>query len=349
MKLKNLRYGFSLKQYYNYFVYKITKKNKTILNYRPIWLLIYVSDLCNLRCEMCPHHSGKNNSFEFLKTLSSKYMSLEMLEKIYKRFPESIFVMLGGVGEPLLHPKFTEIIKLTAKYKKKINIITNGTNLNDEMIKFLAHERMINQISISLNASTPEEYSSICHVDKKMFEKTVHNIKMLVFAKQKYNANFEVVVSGVCSHEFLEKSYDFLRFCDSLNVDRIDLHRYIDFNIKDALIDIDDFSDELDKLYSFAKKNIKTPTTLPHKISSKTYKKKCDWYFKNLSFDSYGNMGSCGRVINPSAEYGNINDKNDIWNNEYMQKMRERFLQEEYVTEYCKKCVENHEEKFDEN
>ena len=119
MKLQNLKYGFSLKQYFNYFLYKANKKDKCILNYRPIWLLIYVSDLCNLRCEMCPHHSGKENDFEFLKTLNSKYMSLETLEKIYKRFPEAIFVMLGGVGEPLLHPKFKDIVQLTAKYKKK--------------------------------------------------------------------------------------------------------------------------------------------------------------------------------------------------------------------------------------
>ena len=178
-----------------------------------------------------------------------------------------------------------------------------------------------------------------------MFYITVNNIKKLVEVKKKYKLNFEIVVSGVCSNEFLKSSYDFLRFCDKLDVDRIDLHRYIDFNIKGALNDIDSFSDELNKLYDFTKKNIKTPTVLPHRISSETYKKRCDWYFKNLSFDAYGNMGSCGRVINPSPEYGNINDENDLWNNNYMQNMRLRFLKEKYVTEYCKRCVENHKEK----
>lgn len=98
VNLKNLKYGFSIKQIYNYYLYKKSNKKDTILNYRPIWLLIYVSDLCNLRCEMCPHHSGKNNDFEYQKQLSKKFISLDMLEKIYKKFPESVFVMLGGVG-----------------------------------------------------------------------------------------------------------------------------------------------------------------------------------------------------------------------------------------------------------
>lgn len=342
--IKNLKYGFSLIQIINYLKYKISKKNKTILKYKPLWLLIYVSDVCNLKCAMCPHHSGYENNFEFQKQLNKKYFSLELLEKIYKKFPESIFVMLGGVGEPLMHPQFKEMINLTSKYKKKINIITNGTLLNKEMAEFLIKQKMLNQISISLNASTDEKYNSICGVEKYMFNKTVENIKNLVNLKKKYNSEVEIVVSGVCSHEFIKDSHDFLDFCDKLGVDRIDLHRYIDFNIKDALTDINDFNNEIDELYKYASNNIKTNTNLPHKITKEKYKKNCEWYFKNLAFDAYGNMGSCGRVINPSPEYGNIDDKNDIWNNSYMQEMRRRFREEPFVTEYCKKCVENYKD-----
>lgn len=344
INLKNIRYGFSMRQVYNYYLYKTSNKS-IILKYRPVWLLIYVSDLCNLKCEMCPHHSGKINNFEYQKELHNKFINIEMVKKIYNRFPESIFVMLGGVGEPLLHPQFKEIVKLTAKNKKKINIITNGTLLNDDLIEFLMKEKMLNQISISLNASNGEEYTSICKVKSDVFNKTVLNIKKLVDAKKKYKSKAEIVVSGVCSHEFMSSSYKFLDFCDKLNVDRIDLHRYIDFDIKDALTDIDDFNDEIDKLYKYSNYNILTKTNLPHKISKENYSKNCDWYFKNLSFDSYGNIGSCGRVINPSKAYGNINDKNDIWNNKYMQSMRKKFIEDPIVTKYCQKCVENYKDR----
>lgn len=340
-KIKNiLRFKYSLKQLINYLKFK-TNKKKPILNYRPIWMVLYLSDLCNLRCKMCPHHSESDNDFKFQKKLDKKFMTIQMVKKIYKKFPETILVMLGGVGEPTLHPEFKKIIEISAKNKKKINLISNGTLLNDDIINYMVKEKCFNQISISLNASNPYEYSQICSVNKEMFYTVVNNIKKIVDAKKKYNSDVQVIVSGVCSKEFITASYNFLDFCDTLGVDRIDLHRYIDFDIKDTLNDIDDFSVDISNIYEYVKKNIKTSCNLPHKITSHSYKKQCDWYFKNISFDSYGNLGSCGRVITPNSEYGNINDQNDIWNNEYMQKMRKDFIEKDIVTKYCEKCIEN--------
>ena len=340
MKLKNIKYHFKIKQLLNYFKYKTSKK-AAILSYRPIWLLIYVSDLCNLRCEMCPHHNGKTNDFSFQKELTKEFMTPELLEKIYQKFPESIFVMLGGVGEPLMNPYFKDLVRITAKNKKKMNLITNGVLLNEEMADYLLSNKYVNQISVSLNASTPEEYISICKINK--FNEVCKNIRYLVKRKKELKSNAEIVVSGVCSHQFVDKSIDFLKFCDSFNVDRIDLHRYIDFDVIDGLTDIDEMHDDMEKIVDCANK-LHTKTNLPHSIIKKTYKKACDWYFKNLSFDAKGNMGSCGRVINPNKKYGNIDDEGDIWNNEYMQMMRLRFLNsDDVVTKYCEKCVENHE------
>lgn len=339
MKLKNIKYHFKMKQLLNYFKYKTSKK-AAILSYRPIWLLIYVSDLCNLRCEMCPHHNGKTNDFLFQKNLTKEFMTPEMLEKIYQKFPESIFVMLGGVGEPLINPYFKDLVRITAKNRKKMNLITNGVLLNEEMTDYLLLNKYVNQISVSLNASTAEEYISICKINK--FDEVCKNIRYLIQRKKELKSNVEIVVSGVCSHQFVDKSIDFLKFCDSLNVDRIDLHRYIDFDVIGGLTDIDEMHDDMKKIADCANK-LHTKTNLPHSISKKTYKKACDWYFKNLSFDAKGNMGSCGRVINPDKKYGNIDDEGDIWNNEYMQMMRSRFLEpDDVVTKYCEKCVENH-------
>lgn len=339
-KLKNLKYNFKGIQIINYIKFKFSKK-KTVLNYRPIWLLIYVSDLCNLRCEFCPHHNGFENSFAFQKKLAKEFMTPDLLNKIYKKFPESIFVMLGGVGEPLLNPYFKDLVKITSENRKKMNLITNGVLLDKNMADYLLSNKYMNQISISLNASNDEEYYNICKIHK--FNDVVNNIKYLVKRKKELHSDVEIVVSGVCSHEFVNSGIQFLNFCDTLGVDRIDLHRYIDFDVIGGLTDIDDMHDDMKKIFECAKK-LNTKITLPHSISKKTYTKSCDWYFKNLSFDAKGNMGSCGRVINPDKKYGNINDKEDIWNNEYMQMMRAKFLDPaDVVTKYCEKCIENHE------
>ena len=182
-KFKNLRYGFSFKQYANYFKYKISKK-ETNLKYKPIWLLLYLSDLCNLKCAMCPHHSDYDNSFAFQKQLDNKFMDIELIKKIFKKNKEAIFVMLGGVGEPFMHPNFLDIVDLCSKEKKKINIITNGTLLNNENMKHLVKNKMVNQISISLNASNSTDYAAICNVNKNVFGKVVDNISKLIHLKK---------------------------------------------------------------------------------------------------------------------------------------------------------------------
>lgn len=346
MNLKNIRFRFTKKQIFNYLKYKLTKNKKIFLRYRPLWLSIYVSDICNLKCKMCPHHSNDENEFVYQKHLiTDKMVSCETLEKIYKKFPEAYLVMFAGVGEPLTNMKFKELVELTSKYKKKFNIVTNGTLLNYELCKNLLSNKYLNQISISLNASNPKEYSEICNVQENKFFDVVKNIRTLVTLKKQLKSQAEIVVSGVCYNEFLDSSKQFLTFCDELGVDRIDLHRYIDFDIKNKLTDIDDFSEGLNELYSYKKKYIKTNVNLPHKISANSYKKRCEWFFKNLSFDSNGNIGSCGRVMSPSAEYGNIEDNNDIWNNKYMVEMRKKVLDaSDEVSKYCLKCVENHVE-----
>ena len=250
-KLKNLKYNFKGIQIINYIKFKFSKK-KPVLNYRPIWLLIYVSDLCNLRCEFCPHHNGFENSFAFQKKLAKEFMTPDLLNKIYKKFPESIFVMLGGVGEPLLNPYFKDLVKITSENRKKMNLITNGVLLDKNMADYLLSNKYMNQISISLNASNDEEYYNICKIHK--FNDVVNNIKYLVKRKKELHSDVEIVVSGVCSHEFVNSGIQFLNFCDTLGVDRIDLHRYIDFDVIGGLTDIDDMHDDMRKIFECVKK-----------------------------------------------------------------------------------------------
>ena len=72
---------------------------------------------------------------------------------------------------------------------------------------------------------------------------------------------------------------------------------------------------------------------------------KCQWFFKNIAFDAAGNLGSCGRVMNPQPEYGSIYSDEDVWNNTYMQELRSTFLDNSSSTlkEVCTKCVENYQ------
>ena len=78
-------------------------------------------------------------------------------------------------------------------------------------------------------------------------------------------------------------------------------------------------------------------------LFNSNFKKYCQWFFRNIAIDGAGNIGGCGRVMNPSEDYGNIfKEGRDVWNNEYFQKMRGKFLDPKTeLIKCCKNCVEN--------
>lgn len=346
-----LKFGFTTRQLSNRVHYFFCKKGET-LKYRPLWLLIYVSDLCNLKCKMCPHHTlGDASNFEFLKK-SKVMMKPDTFQVVLDKFPEATLVMFAGVGEPLLNPHFFKLAEMASKNKKIINLVTNGVLLDREKINRIIEIKRFNQISVSLNASNPQDYSDICNMPSETFGKVVNNIKELVETKKRYKnkAKFEIIVSAVCSQEFIPKIKDYLLFADNLGADRIDVHNYIDFSIIEekyqwASVERSDRNIEILKgIKQFSQEKIKTKANLFLVFKKENFCKKCEWFFKNLCFDALGNIGGCGRVINPDVDYGNlITDKEDVWNNQYMRKMRKKFLNnQEQLLNCCKNCIENY-------
>ena len=140
-------------------------------------------------------------------------------------------------------------------------------------------------------------------------------------------------------------------FADNLDVDRIDIHNYIDFSITEkkhqwVTVNTNDKNMRmLKEMERFSQEKIRARVNLPLVFKKGNFCKKCEWFFKNLCFDAQGNVSSCGRVINPNSNYGNLFiDKDDIWNNGYMRRMRNKFLNKnEQLLICCRHCVENYQ------
>jgi radical SAM protein with 4Fe4S-binding SPASM domain len=356
MKAKDLKrwsdllfkYRFTPQQIYNQAIFRTSRKSP-ILSYRPIWLLLYLSDLCPLRCKMCPHHTpGDSSSFEFMHEKEG-YMTPELCEQIFQRFSESTLVMFAGVGEPMTNPHFFEVADLAAKYRKTINLVTSGVLIDDEKIQKFVQNPYFRKISVSLNADNPEDYRNITNTDDRFFAKAVTSIQGLLEARKKNNHPMEIAVSFVASKQSLSKVKNFIKFADDLGVDTIDIHNYIDFKIIETpdnqwtkLNSDSNVLVQLQDLQDYSQRQVRAKVNLPLFPSSEEFGKRCEWYFRNLAFDSKGVMGSCGRVMNPQGSYGNILDNEDIWNNKYMQSMRRAFLQpEKKLPSCCYQCVEN--------
>ncbi len=347
LKILFSKNGIEASKIWNAFLYKALPK-KEVLNYQPITLLIYLTDRCNYQCPFCPHHSklAKEKYPYFHEPVPD--LKLEDFKKILDLFPKTIMITFAGVGEPLLHPQLFDMADYATTKNMYSQLITNGSLLDEEKIERIVNNPNFYLVSVSLNAITPEEYALSFEGRSDIFERVVSNIKNLVLKKREKKHNLlEVAVSFVVHKKNISKAKHFVEFAEKLEVDRVIFNNLIDFGIsgfekENQLYKEDEetrgYFEELKKFL----KNKKIKVNLPV-LFSQEIKKKCPWFFKNLSIDGAGNVGGCGRVMNPSSEYGNVfKEGKSVWNNQYFRKMRKVFLDPTIpLPKYCQSCVEN--------
>ncbi len=152
-------------------------------------LYLYLTGTCNLHCSHCwiaPVFSNGGDQgipYEPLKNTILETVDLGLSS-----------VKLTG-GEPLLYPRFKELVLFLSKHDLSITIETNGMLLDDELALFL-NDNNVSQISISLDSSDNKIHDSI-RGRKGAFEKAVAAIKaaanrdyhcQVIMALQKKNA-----------------------------------------------------------------------------------------------------------------------------------------------------------------
>lgn len=122
-------------------------------------IYIEITNICNLSCSFCSIDNKVKES-----------ITLEKLEKLLININNyTDYVYLHVKGEPLLHKELKRILDLCHKYKKHVNITTNGTLLKEKQAE-LNHES-VRQINISLHSENKKD-----NYLEEIFE-TVDNLK----------------------------------------------------------------------------------------------------------------------------------------------------------------------------
>jgi glycosyltransferase involved in cell wall biosynthesis/MoaA/NifB/PqqE/SkfB family radical SAM enzyme len=107
---------------------------------------IGLTNKCNLRCEIC-------GSQKFLDETGSRrrHMDFGLFEKVAETlFPLLAVVELNSQGDPLLHPRIEDVLRLIAHYGCDVKIQHNGTLLTDRIIDLLLQQH--GTIMLSLDA-----------------------------------------------------------------------------------------------------------------------------------------------------------------------------------------------------
>lgn len=110
-------------------------------------IYIEITNKCNLNCSFC----SKSNKVK-------KEMNINEFEHIIKEIDDyTDYLYLHVKGEPLLHSKFLDILKICKKYHKQVNITTNGTLLKNRLDDIVS-SNVVRQINISLQSMNDLRY-----------------------------------------------------------------------------------------------------------------------------------------------------------------------------------------------
>jgi len=87
---------------------------------------IEVSGLCNMRCSYCPYPTSKRE--KGFMSISTFKKSMELVKKLNQNK-----ICLHNFGEPLVHPKIVEFVKIAREHVDKVSFSTNGALLTREL------------------------------------------------------------------------------------------------------------------------------------------------------------------------------------------------------------------------
>ncbi len=140
-------------------------------------LYLYIAGSCNLACRHCwiePDYQTSNKNGKFVK-----------MAHLRKAIRQARPLGLGSVkltgGEPMLHPRFREIVEYIESQKINMFMETNGILIDDEMARFLKAKKHFNFISVSLDGAKATTHDWLRGV-KGSYKKAVAGIRSLVKA-----------------------------------------------------------------------------------------------------------------------------------------------------------------------
>ncbi len=172
----------------------------------PSYVQIEPVGQCNLRCQMCPIQFRKDGPpFGPLA-----FMEWDTYTKLIDGFTTLKDLHLQGLGEPMMHPRFFDMVRYAVKKGIRVTTNSNFTLLNEKRAEELV-TCGLSEVHISIDGATAETYERIrvrAHLDK-----VVRNLGLLRDAQWRHGTDLPVrQMVMVIMRQNLHELPDLVRF-----------------------------------------------------------------------------------------------------------------------------------------
>jgi radical SAM protein with 4Fe4S-binding SPASM domain len=296
---------------------------KDAIPLRTPWVIfVDPSDVCNFKCIFCPNYDIGNLVDKTSRPLS--IMSFELYKKIIDdiyEFEKPIKVLrLYKDGEPLLNPRFADMVKYAKDSGccEKIDTTTNGSCLNPKRnIEII--EAGLDKINISIEGINEKQY----------------------FDFSGYRIDFENFVSNIEHFYNNRKQCEMFIKINGDNMSEEDKDKF--FNIFGDITDGIAIEHTMNCWNNFEMKGMKQNEKVGVYGQPIKEVKVCPYIFYSFSINSDGRVSICFLDWNMKQIIGDVKKQSlkDIWNGDRLHEYRMDFLnykRKEYPI--CKNCAQ---------
>jgi MoaA/NifB/PqqE/SkfB family radical SAM enzyme len=311
---------------------------------------------CNLRCTMCPINYRTDEPLSG----RHKFMDFDLFCRIVDQFTNMKTLHLQGLGEPMLHPHFFDMVTYAVNKGIRVTTNTNLTTLNAKRA-LLAVTTGLDTLHFSIDGTTAETYERI-RVNAR-FDKVIANLENLVATKQRRGSALpHLHMVMVIMKQNLAELPDLVRVAKQYGAEEVFAqqlsHDFGDPAFHASFQPLNDYVKEQSLLYedpqriqhyfsqarALAKElgvvlRLPRPQPKPHPAGMPG-RERCDWPWSSayISFQGYA-MPCCIASTPEVIQLGLLDGQNleAVWNGAAYNQFREQ-LASDTPPEICRSC-----------
>ncbi len=311
---------------------------------------------CNLRCQMCPiQYRGDGSAAG-----APAFMPLELFTRLVDQFPDMTELHLQGLGEPMMHPRFFDMVRYAADRGIRVSTNTNLTLLSPRRAA-LCIESGLEWLHISIDGATADTYERIRAGGR--FARVQRNMELLREAKRARASplpHLRMVV--VVMKMNLDELPDLVRLAAGWSIDVVFVqhlcHDFDEAGLPERYRPMHRFVEEQSLLREeparvseqFARARevaeelhvkLRLPSVVPREHRPDTPgRERCDWPWRGAYFSFQGLVMPCCMIGTPDRlNFGSAGERpvEQIWNGADFGRFREQ-LDSADAPGVCRSC-----------
>ena len=322
----------------------------------PTFLQIEPVGQCNLKCRMCPiqfRTDGEKGALAFI--------DFDNFRNLVNQFPEISELHLQGLGEPMMHPRFFDMVEFASRRGIKVT-----TNSNLTLFTRRRAERCVTSgletLHVSVDGATKETYELV-RVGSD-FDKVISNVRLLKDIKAELASDLpHLRLVFVLMRLNLHELPGLVQLASNLGVREI-FAQHLCHDFKESTLPVQyhpmrDFVDEqtlfnesearighfFDKAMAAASElqvDLRLPSPRPTtRTLTSRGRERCDWPYRGMYFSYDGQAMPCCMIATPDRfNFGSavVTGAEALWTGPAYEEFRRR-LESDDPPEICSSCA----------